>query len=199
MHGSRRAASLQPSDYDHEITITDDEEAPSLQATNSEGGGLFLTNTSTRLLSDRGAETEEEQGQSSEQGERAQGDPSHLQPIASKGKDGRASIYKSNTLETAKSLEPPRSSTRPSIEIHRKLHTLRFATEQANVLKTAPSGEIISPRTSNWDNRSRPRSREQRETAIDILYENERGGFFCGVGLFASAALGGLDPTPWSE
>ncbi|PNP54478.1 hypothetical protein THARTR1_05035 [Trichoderma harzianum] len=182
MHGSRRAASLQPSDYDHEITITDDDEAPSLQATSCEGGGLFLTNTSTRLLSDRGAETEEEQGQPSEQGERAQGgDPSHLQPTASKGKDGGASIYKSNTAETANSFEPSRSSARPSIEIR------------------PPSSEIISQHTSNWDNRSRPRSREQRETAIDILYENERGGFFCGVGLFASAALGGLDPTPWTN
>lgn len=40
---------------------------------------------------------------------------------------------------------------------------------------------------------------EERETAIDILYENERGGFLCGVGLFSGAALGSLDPAPWSE
>jgi hypothetical protein len=63
-----------------------------------------------------------------------------------------------------------------------------------------PSLDTVSERTSHWDSRSRPRSRDKRETAIDILYENERGGFLCcGVGLFSSAALGGLDPTPWSE
>ncbi|KAL7939858.1 hypothetical protein V8C35DRAFT_319597 [Trichoderma chlorosporum] len=181
MHGSRRAANLQPSDYDHEITITDDDEAPSLQTASCQGGGLFLTNTSTRLLSDRGAETEEEQGQRSEQGEREHRDASLLQPTASKGKDSGISIYKPNTLETTNGLGPSRSSARPSIEIH------------------GPSFEAVSQHNSNWDNRSRPRSREQRETAIDILYENERGGFFCGAALFASAALGGLDPTPWTN
>src|SRR5690625_4381834 len=42
------------------------------------------------------------------------------------------------------------------------------------------------------------RPREKRETAIDILYENERGGFLCGIALFSSQALGGLDPPAWS-
>lgn len=40
---------------------------------------------------------------------------------------------------------------------------------------------------------------DNRETAIDILYENERGGFLCGAALFSSKALGGLDPTPWTN
>ncbi|KAK5661282.1 hypothetical protein OQA88_11176 [Cercophora sp. LCS_1] len=37
------------------------------------------------------------------------------------------------------------------------------------------------------------------ETAIDILYENQRGGFLCGIPLFSSKALGNLDPTPWTN
>ncbi|KAK8098467.1 uncharacterized protein PG998_013953 [Apiospora kogelbergensis] len=37
------------------------------------------------------------------------------------------------------------------------------------------------------------------ETAIDILYENERGGFLCGIPLFSSAALGNLDPSAWTN
>jgi hypothetical protein len=41
--------------------------------------------------------------------------------------------------------------------------------------------------------------RVKRETAIDILYENERGGFLCGIPLFSSQALGGLDPPAWSK
>ncbi|KAI1812635.1 hypothetical protein GGS20DRAFT_599862 [Poronia punctata] len=37
------------------------------------------------------------------------------------------------------------------------------------------------------------------ETAIDILYENQRGGFLCGIPLFSSAALGNLDPPAWTN
>jgi hypothetical protein len=40
---------------------------------------------------------------------------------------------------------------------------------------------------------------KERESAIDILYENERGGFLCGTALFSSKALGGLDASPWSR
>ncbi|RCI09268.1 hypothetical protein L249_1515 [Ophiocordyceps polyrhachis-furcata BCC 54312] len=38
-----------------------------------------------------------------------------------------------------------------------------------------------------------------RETAIDILYENERGGFLCGSALFSAKALGCLDPPAWTN
>ena len=37
------------------------------------------------------------------------------------------------------------------------------------------------------------------DTVIDILYENQRGGFLCGMALFASKALGNLDPAPWTN
>ncbi|KAI3328699.1 hypothetical protein F4824DRAFT_392097 [Ustulina deusta] len=37
------------------------------------------------------------------------------------------------------------------------------------------------------------------ESEIDILYENQRGGFLCGIPLFSSAALGNLDPPPWTN
>lgn len=36
-------------------------------------------------------------------------------------------------------------------------------------------------------------------SVIDVLYENERGGFLCGVPLFSSKALGNLDPAPWTN
>lgn len=39
----------------------------------------------------------------------------------------------------------------------------------------------------------------ERETAIDILYENERGGFLCGRALFSGQALGFLDVPPWTN
>lgn len=37
------------------------------------------------------------------------------------------------------------------------------------------------------------------ESAVDILYENQRGGFLCGMPLFSSMALGNLDPPAWTN
>lgn len=34
---------------------------------------------------------------------------------------------------------------------------------------------------------------------MDILYENQRGLFLCGLPLFAAQALGNLDPPPWTN
>ncbi|KAI1005372.1 hypothetical protein K3495_g2845 [Podosphaera aphanis] len=35
--------------------------------------------------------------------------------------------------------------------------------------------------------------------AIDVLYENQRGGFICGKPFFSARALGNLDPAPWTN
>lgn len=37
------------------------------------------------------------------------------------------------------------------------------------------------------------------EWAVDVLYENQRGGFFCGIPLFSSKALGAADAPPWTN
>ena len=47
------------------------------------------------------------------------------------------------------------------------------------------------------DTPKKTRSRKEPESAIDILYENQRGGFLCGIPLFSAQALWGLDPGPW--
>lgn len=44
-----------------------------------------------------------------------------------------------------------------------------------------------------------PTSSAGVESVIDILYENQRGGFLCGIPLFSSRALGGLDHAPWTN
>jgi len=51
-------------------------------------------------------------------------------------------------------------------------------------------------RTASTKKPKRPKS---PESAIDILYENQRGGFLCGIPLFSSKALGNLDPPPWTN
>ncbi|KAL6904946.1 hypothetical protein GGI43DRAFT_421256 [Trichoderma evansii] len=184
VHGSRRVGTLQPGDYDHEITILDDDdEGGSLRAVSSEGRELVVTDTASHLLSGQGAETEDDRERPSHRGDRPAQDDGHLQPSSAlKAKNAETHIYQLPTGGTTSDLRPSVSAERPSIEI-----------------RVGPSLDAVSERTSHWDNRSRPRSRDKRETAIDILYENERGGFFCGVGLFSSAALGGLDPTPWTN
>lgn len=57
-----------------------------------------------------------------------------------------------------------------------------------NVVQTVSSRNTLS-KTSTKD----------REAVIDVLYENERGGFLCGIPLFSSKALGSLDPPPWTN
>ncbi|KAI9054096.1 hypothetical protein LZ554_001267 [Drepanopeziza brunnea f. sp. 'monogermtubi'] len=42
-------------------------------------------------------------------------------------------------------------------------------------------------------------SPKKPQSAIDILYENQRGGFLCGMALFSSRALGNADPSPWTN
>ncbi|KAF7543793.1 hypothetical protein G7Z17_g10452 [Cylindrodendrum hubeiense] len=65
-----------------------------------------------------------------------------------------------------------------------------------------PSIEVQQP-TPNVsrgnDTQIKPKKRQERESVIDILYENERGGFLCGIALFSGQALGGLDPAPWTN
>jgi hypothetical protein len=52
-------------------------------------------------------------------------------------------------------------------------------------------------RTTEIPKKARPHKKP--EYAIDILYENQRGGFLCGIPLFSAQALGSLDPGPWTN
>ncbi|KAG5779325.1 hypothetical protein H9Q73_007029 [Fusarium xylarioides] len=82
----------------------------------------------------------------------------------------------SNRIENGQPSTPPQ--TRPSIEVQEPTPD-GFHGDHPHVKPKKPHVE--------------------RETAIDILYENERGGFLCGIPLFSSQALGGLDPPAWTN
>jgi hypothetical protein len=67
------------------------------------------------------------------------------------------------------------------------------------------AGQTEEPQS---DEEGRGRSRESlkkgqkhqaREYVIDILYENQRGGFLCTIPLFSGRALGNLDPSQWTN
>lgn len=54
-------------------------------------------------------------------------------------------------------------------------------------------------RASTSSQRGTATDKPQPETAIDVLYENQRGMILCGMKLFSSKALGGLDPPAWTN
>lgn len=41
------------------------------------------------------------------------------------------------------------------------------------------------------------KSRGKEDTFVDILYENQRGSFFCGIPLYSGKSLLNFDPSPW--
>ena len=54
-------------------------------------------------------------------------------------------------------------------------------------------------RAKNGSKPTERREHRDQESAIDILYENQRGWFMCGISLFSGRALGNLDPSPWTN
>jgi hypothetical protein len=56
----------------------------------------------------------------------------------------------------------------------------------------------VRPMTGESTN-SRKKARVERESAIDVLYENQRGSYLCGKALFSSKALGAADFPPWTN
>ncbi len=59
-----------------------------------------------------------------------------------------------------------------------------------------PAIDVDEPQPERQTKRPRPKT---PESVIDILYENQRGGFLCGIAMFSSKALGNLDPAPWTN
>ncbi|RDL38075.1 Uncharacterized protein BP5553_05508 [Venustampulla echinocandica] len=62
-------------------------------------------------------------------------------------------------------------------------------------------GDGQEPANEETEDRGRTSIKEipKPDSAIDVLYENQRGGFLCGIPLFSSRALGNLDPSAWTN
>jgi hypothetical protein len=172
VQSSRRAAAMKSTDYDHEIAIVDND--------GSAAGGTPMERISTesRLLPPGQAEQP----------------PQELSDDAS---DMR--IQERPVEELQQDQQQDQSGVRrPSIEVAGEVPALISLPE--GPLVSDPS-KVIAATPDAFHNGAANRKQKQpaeRETVIDILYENERGGFLCGRPLFSAAALGGLDPTPWS-
>ncbi|KAG4287657.1 hypothetical protein FPRO06_05309 [Fusarium proliferatum] len=139
--------------------------------------------TPTGLL-DLGEEHEEEQQENCGEQDGAPRKPSsntlnaHTNEHDGSPTEGESQTHtSSNHIENGQPSMPPQ--TRPSIEVQAEPTPDGFHGDHPHVKPKKPHVE--------------------RETVIDILYENERGGFLCGIPLFSSQALGGLDPPAWTN
>ncbi|KAK2045487.1 meiotically up-regulated 65 protein [Colletotrichum somersetense] len=80
-------------------------------------------------------------------------------------------------------------------------HQQSIEREQNQQSKPAkPKGApTLDPRTTEATNAPSIEVEAERETAVDVLWENERGCIACGIALFSGKALGNLDPSPWQN
>ncbi|KAF7536233.1 hypothetical protein G7054_g4707 [Neopestalotiopsis clavispora] len=188
VRSSRRVAPLKESDIDHEINLIDHSTSshgtPARAPTPSpqEDGDTTvdqsaLTSDSERPLRANAApiSTSEEGG--SEYGDVQNGHASH----ESAGENGELEI------PPTPSVQPPT----PAAEEPRP----NGSSQDAHSVNGNRVSRVPSSKSAKRQSR-RPKS-PQKE--IDILYENERGGFLCGIPLFSGAALGNLDPSPWTN
>ncbi|KAF6845201.1 meiotically up-regulated 65 protein [Colletotrichum musicola] len=177
---SRRVQGLKDSDYDHEINLVNHDDrvaSPSLEAP----GDGPRASTGSRLL------REEEPGEENETNHDAENNGSAEaghDPAASREPETQPSSRQSQDKKRRKvPVLDPGATTRtgaPSIEVEEPTpHEAPMAVQQAS-------------------RRERP-STAERESAIDVLWENERGCICCGIALFSGKALGNLDPSPWTN
>ncbi|UNI20814.1 hypothetical protein JDV02_006867 [Purpureocillium takamizusanense] len=175
---SRRVSGLRPSDYDHEIDLVNHDEAELVQAQSSDDATRGAS-TSSHLASIAG-QTEQDQG---------------LQAGERTGNTSTATQQSSRDELTLAEEQLQRDRSLPTEELQHEASLPHPALR--------PSIEVQAPTPDAFNEASHrimpKRPREKRETAIDILYENERGGFLCGIALFSSQALGGLDPPAWTN
>jgi hypothetical protein len=186
LHSSkRRPLPLKPEDYDHEIVLVD-------HSTNT----TAPTQTRTRTPSP---------AQNAEDIERF---PSPVAPSDSSSRPLRNHASKKMRQQVARRKYGKfKGQIVPEGEVPEDYDTVSGGeTDGRSVRGSTEEPEHAENGHANGktDTRGRPRSgrkkeHEEHESVIDILYENERGGFLCGIPLFSKKALGGLDHPPWTN
>ncbi|KAG5999615.1 hypothetical protein E4U54_001755 [Claviceps lovelessii] len=188
VRSSRRVAGLKPIDYDHEIDLVNHDGAEHDSASTSQSAADTGPASTTSPLLSSVAQTEQDQGQQQEQQQQQQQTSSsqdsrhgqHASPEQSPDPDAarHAAVPRQQEACLASQDPLPHPAMQPSIQV-------QVATPDV----FSDSHQHVTPK----------RPHEVRETAIDIMYENERGCFMCGAALFSSKALGGLDPSAWTN
>ncbi|CAN8106257.1 unnamed protein product [Discula destructiva] len=194
---SRRAPGLKDSDYDHEIALVDH----AAEAV-----------TPQQLSPDLPAQTEQTDHAPSTPQNAATDEALSRRPTAvsatSTAEPGASSLRKDPSgsrsgASASASASGASSSVKSKISkgsLTKKKSSLRRHSKPKSDI---PRVEVEVPTPvakPHYPTRNgKPRDRASRETAIDILYENQRGGFLCGIPLFSPKALGQLDPPAWTN
>jgi hypothetical protein len=82
---------------------------------------------------------------------------------------------------------------------YKKYQNRRLDEERSDIAQPEDPQDDGQEQAGDAEDRGRKKAKPEPESVIDVLYENQRGGFLCGVPLFASKALGNLDPSPWTN
>ncbi|TLD08708.1 uncharacterized protein PgNI_07629 [Pyricularia grisea] len=180
---SRRAAGLRDSDYDHEITlVSDDDTAPNDPKNTTNSSGTKHSNETTP------------RGESFESGVGPSERVPTTEPLVGKQHSGSQTSSSSSSRRRSGQSNTSRVSKLPITE----------SNSSANVAKE-PAIHVQQPTPFERPGPDAPQPERSSITravdteAIDTLYENERGALCCGIPLFASKALGNLDPPPWTN
>ncbi|OLN85905.1 Meiotically up-regulated gene 65 protein [Colletotrichum chlorophyti] len=171
---SRRVTGLKDSDYDHEISLVNHEDRAASTSPEATGDSIRASTGSQVLQDEDRDENTANRGTDRDVG---------ADVSSSRRSDEQELGHQSKATKQSSTLPlKPQISTNiaPSIEIQ----------------EPTPHEPPVAIRNSSQ--RHRPATAE-RETAIDVLWENERGCICCGIALFSGKALGNLDPSPWTN
>lgn len=96
--------------------------------------------------------------------------------------------------EEGDALKRPAISRNNSAEILGKL-----AAREHDVTGFAQDPGVTEEERQHGHDKSRWKPKKEKEQGyeIDILYENQRGAWFCGIPLFSHSSLLNFDPSPW--
>ncbi|KAH6655581.1 hypothetical protein BKA67DRAFT_561157 [Truncatella angustata] len=187
---SRRVPPLKESDIDHEINLVDRSaakqvgRAPSPTPEGDDGDGNTILDQPALASSDSQAPLRD-----------GAAPIGRIEEEQDQPRNGHASHEEERHGST---VDRPRTPTvQPSTPAAEEPGPSDSAEQQQQ--PPPQNGVHISRVSSLKQVKKHPRRPKSPETAIDILYENERGGFLCGIPLFSGAALGNLDPPPWTN
>ncbi|KAL5612179.1 hypothetical protein BROUX41_000278 [Berkeleyomyces rouxiae] len=223
IQSSRRAPPLRDVDYDHEISLVNHDQAEpqspgfaaglgTTESAATESSGAVITSQTNRLS--RTASRMDRLRQLDSAASKpsigsallsiggagaALGGGSNL-PVPSEGSStghyimavphqGAASVVAASRTEI-------RGVARASVDDTRARNSVASVSKGPELsISVAPSSDNGSYPTL----RTTPPHSPDHEWVIDVLYENQRGLFLCGMPLFSAAALANLDPAPWTN
>ncbi|KAL0942550.1 meiotically up-regulated 65 protein [Colletotrichum truncatum] len=181
---SRRVTGLKDSDYDHEINLVNHDDRVASPSIDTIGEGRRAS-TGSRLLREEEQEDHETIG--------TVGAP-NCEVDGNDNSNGDATS--SREAVNRKPSRQSRARERPKVPALGPSITVDTGAPSIEVEQPTPH-ETLMP-ALDAVRTGRP-AKVERESAIDVLWENERGCICCGVALFSGKALGNLDPSPWTN